>query len=190
MEIRIRQAQPEDGASIAAIYEPYIRDTVITFEEKPVTADEMSQRIAQTLPRYPFLVAEDVGQVIGYAYGGPHQARASYRWSVNVAVYIAGTHHRRGIGSTLYGQLLRLLAAQNLVTAIAGITMPNAASIRLHESVGFKPIALYHNIGFKLGAWRDVGWWERALIDPPPITPAEPTPWTDMPAFSPVNFNL
>lgn len=184
MKLVIQQARAEDGAAIARIYEPYVRHTPITFEETPPSAGEMAGRISQTLVLFPYLVGEIDGHLVGYAYASPHRLRASYRWSVDVAVYLDSAHHRRGIGRMLYGQLLPQLAAQGYVMAYAGVTLPNAASIGLHESIGFKRVGVYKNVGYKAGAWRDVGWWERQLIDPLPAAPAEPIAWNSMPGFS------
>ena len=115
--------------------------------------------------------------MIGYAYGSPHGTRASYRWSVNVAVYIDSRWHRQGLGRTLYASLLKALSHQGYVMAYAGITLPNENSVGLHESVGFKPVGVYEAAGFKLGAWRDVGWWQRPLTDALPSTPVDNPLW-------------
>jgi L-amino acid N-acyltransferase YncA len=182
MEIQIRQARPEDSQSIAGIYEEYVVKLPTSFEETPPIAEEMESRIRETLEQFPYLVAEEAGRVVAYAYAGPHSGRASYRWSVNVSVYISPTHHRRGIGTLLYRELLALLEAQGYAMALAGITLPNAASVGLHESLGFTLVGIYHDVGFKLDAWRDVGWWERRLMKLSPA-PAEPMPWKLMPAY-------
>ncbi|HYB27669.1 MAG TPA: arsinothricin resistance N-acetyltransferase ArsN1 family B [Solirubrobacteraceae bacterium] len=179
----IRDATAErDAAACAAIYAPYVRDTVISLEERPPTADELADRIHGTTRTHPWLVAEDHGEVIGYAYAGTHRERASYRWAADVAVYVSGQHHRRGAGRTLYGTLFSLLAAQGLRIACAGITLPNEASVGLHEALGFRPVGVYRNIGWKHGAWRDVGWWQLELApqdgqdgDRPPPEPGPPS---------------
>jgi phosphinothricin acetyltransferase len=185
-DLKIRQAQREDGAAIARIYAPYAIGTAITFDEKPPTAGEMSRRIGWILNQYPYLVAQSGENVIGYCYATSHRLRASYRWSVDVGIYIDQSHHRSGVGTALYKTLLPLLRCQGYVMAYAGITLPNAASVGLHESIGFKPLTVYKNVGFKLGQWRDVGWWELALNDPPP-NPKEPIPWSAMPEFESPN---
>jgi L-amino acid N-acyltransferase YncA len=190
MEIIIRKAQGEDGRMIAAIYEPYVIHTPISFEETPPSAEEMEGRIRETIGQFPYLVAEEGGRVVGYVYASPHQARASYRWSVNVAVYIAATHHRLGIGKLLYGELFRILEAQAFAMAYAGITIPNPASVGLHESLGFTLVGIYRNVGYKLGAWRDVGWWERKLATLPASAPPEPMPWSRMPAFAAIRHQV
>jgi phosphinothricin acetyltransferase len=181
VNLAIRQALPNDGAALARIYAPYILNAPTSFEEIAPTADEMAERVRQTLANWPYLVAEDDGNVVGYAYATSHRARASYRWSIDVTVYLSPTHHRRGIGRRLYQVLFPLLTAQGFVTAYAGITIPNASSIGLHEAMGFKLVGIYRNVGFKIGQWCDVGWWARPLSDPPPKNPAKPTPWAAMP---------
>src|SRR5262245_50204186 len=135
----------------------------------------MRTRIAQTMPRHPWLVYEDGDAVAGYAYASAHRARAAYRWSVDVAVYVSHTYHRRGVGRHLYSSLLAILIAQGYCSAYAGITLPNQASVGLHARLGFKPLTVYRRVGFKLGAWHDVGWWSRDLA-PHLIPPREPRP--------------
>jgi L-amino acid N-acyltransferase YncA len=173
MRSKIRLAAERDAATIAAIYGPYVESTIISFEVQPPGEDDMRGRLAQTLPSHPWLVCEQGGEVAGFAYASPHRARAAYGWSVDTAVYIADRHHRCGIGHGLYVSLLAILAAQGFVNAFAGITLPNAASVGLHERVGFQPIGVYRRVGFKLGAWRDVGWWQLALA-PYPAEPEAP----------------
>lgn len=161
--IELRVATPDDAAAIAAIYRPVVRDTAISFETVEVPADEMRQRIVTTLQRYPWLVGEADGDVLGYAYAIRHRSRAAYDWSVDVSVYLAERARRRGVGSALYVALLDLLAAQGYANAFAGIALPNDASVGMHEAVGFTPIGVYRSVGWKLGAWHDVGWWQRGL---------------------------
>jgi phosphinothricin acetyltransferase len=163
MTVRIRSARPSDGDAIAAIYRPAVDGSVISFELEAPTADVMAQRIAETTRAYPWLVCEVDGVVAGYAYASRHAERAAYRWTVNVSVYIAPAFHRRGIGRGLYLSLFAILEAQRYRLACAGITLPNAASVGLHESMGFVPVGVYRRVGYKLGAWRDVGWWQRPL---------------------------
>ena len=173
----IRLATLDDAAAVAAIYAPYVADTVISFEVAPPSVDEMRGRIAATLPKFPWLVFQDAGQVAGYAYASAHRTREAYQWSVDVAVYIAGTHHRRGIGRGLYGTLFPMLARQGYVNAYAGITLPNENSVGLHEAMGFRPVGVYRNVGFKMGQWLDVGWWHLALQSLPdaPLPPRPPS---------------
>lgn len=171
--MQIRAAEPNDAAAIAAIYAPYVRDTAITFEVDPPSDDEMRRRIARILTAHAWLVCADGDAVLGYAYTSPHRERAAYRWGVDVAVYVRGDAQRRGIGRALYSALLPLAAAQGYTAAYGGIALPNPSSVGLHESLGFTPVGVYRAVGYKLGAWHDVGWWERPLA-PRAATPAEP----------------
>lgn len=159
----IRVARPDDGAAVAAIYAPYVSDTTISFEEVPPTGEEMAERIRRLLRTHPFLVYEEGGIVLGYAYGSPHAERAAYRWSCDVTVYASPRIHRRGVGRRLYTELLRLLEMQGYHVAYAGITRPNENSLGLHEAMGFRHVGDYREVGFKHGAWRDVAWFARPL---------------------------
>jgi L-amino acid N-acyltransferase YncA len=167
-----------DAAACAAIYAPYVRDTVISLEERAPTPAEFAERIDRVTPTHPWLIAEDGDKLLGYAYGARHRERASYRWAADVTVYLAPQHHRRGIGRALYETLLALLAEQGYRIACAGVTLPNDASVGLHEALGFEPVGVYRNIGWKFGAWRDVGWWQLALGSPLDANdqPREPGP--------------
>ena len=161
----IRDATPErDAAACAAIYAPYVSDSVISFEERPPTAHEFAGRIERPAQTHPWLVAQDGDEILGYAYASLHRERASYRWATDVAVYVGRAHHRRGVGRTLYETLFPLLVAQGLRIACAGVTLPNQASVGLHEALGFQPVGVYRRIGFKRGAWHDVGWWQLELV--------------------------
>jgi len=172
----IRAAEIErDAAACAAIYAPYVVEGPTSFEETAPGAAEMAERMRRTTATHPWLVAEDGGQVVGYAYASPHRERAAYRWAVDVTVYVDPAHHRRGIGRQLYEHLCPLLRQQRFHVACAGITLPNDASVRLHESLGFKQIGVYRNIGFKAASWRDVGWWQLQLL-PANNEPQEPLP--------------
>lgn len=163
MRSTIRLASGEDADAIAAVYRPYVESTVISFEVDPPDEAEMRSRIGQTLASWPWLVYEQGGQVAGYAYASKHRARAAYDWSVDTAVYVASSHHRRGIGHGLYLSLFAILARQGYVNAYAGVTLPNPASVGLHERVAFEPVGVYRQVGYKFGAWHDVGWWQRKL---------------------------
>jgi phosphinothricin acetyltransferase len=125
----------------------------------------MSKRIAATLTSCPFIVIEEEDGVLGYAYAGPHRARPSYRWSVDVTVYTAPHAQRRGLGRALYTELLDRLIRQGFHAAFAGIALPNDKSVGLHEALGFHHLGTYREVGFKLGKWHDVGWWQRPLHD-------------------------
>lgn len=169
--IRIRPAQADDAAAIQAIYGPVVRDTAISFETEVPSVDEMRQRIVSTLQQYPWLVALDAeGRVSGYVYAGRYAERLAYRWSVTVTAYVRADCRGQGVGQALYRALLAQLRALGYCQAYAGITQPNAASVALHESVGFTPVGIFGNAGYKLGRWHDVGWWQQTLqrLDPPP----------------------
>jgi phosphinothricin acetyltransferase len=159
----IRAADPSDAAAIADIYGYYVRETAISFEVVPPTADEMRERIDAITARYPWLVCADGADVLGYAYLGRHHERAAYRWAIDASVYVRREAHRRGIGRALYAALLPIGVEQNFYNAYAGITLPNAASVGLHEAMGFRPIGRYRAVGYKLGKWHDVGYWELSL---------------------------
>jgi len=171
----VRPAGPGDAAGIAAVYAPYITDSVASFEAVPPDADEMRRRMLVE-PRLPWLVATRDDAVVGYCYGSAHRGRAAYRWSVDCSVYVAASEHRRGTGRALYEQLLPLLRDLGHVTVFAGVTLPNAASVGLHEALGFTPVGVFRHAGFKAGAWHDVGWWQRSLQELPE-EPVEPRPW-------------
>ena len=173
--MQIRRADPaRDAAACAAIYEPYVRRTAISFEDRPPDAGQLAERIERYQATHQWLVAEGWGQVIGYAYACPHRDRSAYRWAADVSVYVDPTSHRRGFGRALYGELLRLLREQRFQVACAGVTLPNEASVALHESLGFVAVGVYPRIGFKLGSWWDVGWWQLALQQGSNGAPSEP----------------
>ena len=176
---RVRMATPDDAQAVADIYAPYVADTAISFEVVPPTADDMRRRIETTLQRHPWLVYEEDGVVFGYAYASAHHAREAYQWSVGTAIYVDRTRHRSGLGRRLYGALFPLLARQRYVNAYAGITLPNERSVGLHEALGFRPVGVYRNVGFKLGQWRDVGYWH-LLLQPLPKQPEPPLDWREL----------
>ena len=169
----LRHVDPaRDAAACAAIYGPYVTDGAVSFEEIAPTAAEFAARIARESRTHPWLVLEDAGRVVGYAYASEHRARAAYRWAADVAVYIDAAHHGRGAGRRLYAALLGLLRRQGMRAACAGIALPNEASIALHRSFGFELVGTYRAIAWKAGAWRDVALWQCRLApgdaDPPP----------------------
>lgn len=168
--IRTRAAEPaRDAAACAAIYAPYVAGAAATFEVDPPSAETIAGRMAAA---HAWLVAEDdAAGVVGYAYASEHRARAAYRWAADVAVYIDAGHHRRGVGRALYEPLFAQLRDQGLWTLCAGITQPNPGSEGLHRALGFELVGVYHRIGWKAGAWHDVGWWQLALR---PGDPSEP----------------
>ena len=160
---RIRLAAPADAAAMLAIYAPIVRDTVISFELEPPTVMEMRERIEGVWPRWPWLVCESAGELLGYAYASQHRTRAAYQWSVDASVYVRADARRGGVARALYTSLFGILDLQGYRNAYAGITLPNAASVDFHEALGFEPVGVYRDVGYKLGAWRDVGWWARSL---------------------------
>jgi len=161
--VTIRVASASDAAAIASIYAPIVSETTISFEIEPPTPEGMAERIVRTVAMYPWLVADRDGRVVGYAYSSQHRERAAYRWSVDVSAYVSADFRRSGIGRALYKRLFSILRAQKFRSAFAGITLPNDASVGLHEAMGFTPLGIYKEVGFKLGQWRDVGWWQLAL---------------------------
>jgi L-amino acid N-acyltransferase YncA len=179
----LRHADPaRDGAACAAIYARYVTETVASFEERAPGAEEFAGRIERGSRNHPWLVLEDAGRAVGYAYASPHHERAAYRWAADVAIYVDAAHHRRGAGRRLYTALLDLLRAQGLRVACAGITLPNDASVALHRAVGFQHVGTYRAIGWKAGAWHDVAWWQLRLCDDGGGPPAEPGPPPRLPA--------
>jgi L-amino acid N-acyltransferase YncA len=173
--VTVRAMTTADAAAIADIYRHYVLETVISFEETPPTAAEFEARMLAT-PRLPWLVAVRNDAVVGYCYASRHHARASYRWSADVSVYVAPSERGRGVGRLLYNELLPLVRALGYVSVFAGVTLPNDASVGFHEAFGLTPVGVYRNAGFKHSAWRDVGWWQLTFTDPPG-QPAEPRAW-------------
>ncbi len=157
----IRSATPDDAPAICAIYNPYIADTTITFEEQPVASEEMRRRITEVMAMLPWLVYERAGTVIGYAYATRWRTRAAYRFAVESTVYLAPEFRGQGIGRQLYLELLERLHSLGMHTVIGGIALPNAASVGLHEALGFHQVARFEEVGFKFGRWIDVGYWQR-----------------------------
>lgn len=166
--INIRPATPHDAASLLAIYAPIVEHTATSFEKTPPTEAEFAERIAKSLSRWQWLIAERDGTCLGYAYGTSHRERYAYRWSVEVSAYLAPSAQRQGLGRRLYETLLADLAAKGFCNAYAGITLPNPASVALHERVGFAPIGVFPRVGYKFGAWHDVAWLHKGLRDVPP----------------------
>jgi L-amino acid N-acyltransferase YncA len=171
---RLRLAEAGDAAQIAAIYAPFCLETAVSFETAAPDEAAMRDRIQTLTQRYPWLVAvSGSGNVLGYAYAGKHRERAAYRWSVDFTAYLAPEAKRRGIGTELYRVLVKVCQALGYCRAFAGITLPNEASVRLHEKIGFRPIGVYRRVGFKQGRWHDVGWWSLDLL-PEEDAPREP----------------
>jgi phosphinothricin acetyltransferase len=179
----IRPADPaRDAAACAAIYAPHVEDGVVSFEQRAPSAAAMAARIENVQATHPWLVAEGGGKAIGYAYACRYMERAAYRWAASVSVYVAAAHRGAGLGRALYEDLFARLRAQRFQIACAGITLPNEASVALHESLGFAAVGVSRRIGWKAGAWRDVGWWQLELVPVAPGTPPEPLPPDPPPA--------
>jgi L-amino acid N-acyltransferase YncA len=170
LAVQIDLATPPDSAALLAIYAPFVEGTTVSFETEVPSLQVMRQRVADALGHAPWLVARIDGRVAGYAYAVPHRSRASYQWSVDVSVYVDPAFQRQGVGRRLYLRLFELMRAQGYFNAYAGIVLPNNGSVGMHEAVGFRPVGVYQHVGFKLGRWHDVGWWQLALrpADGPP----------------------
>ena len=169
----LRDATGRDAGACGAIYAPYVTDTAVSFELAPPTADEMAGRIASAGARHAWLVLEDAGRVVGFAYGQPFRDRAAYRWACETSIYLEAGRRRTGGGRALYGALLDRLAERGYRRAFAGMTLPNQASEGLHRALGFEPVGVFRRVGWKHGAWHDVAWVQRAIgTDKDP--PAEP----------------
>jgi phosphinothricin acetyltransferase len=162
-----------DAAAISEIYRPHVEQTLASFEIEAPDAAEMRRRMGASR-LHPWLVAvDDAGSVAGYAYATPHRARAGYRWSIDTSVYVG--EPGRGVGTALMRSLLDRCASRGFVQAYAGVALPNDGSIALHRGLGFVPVGVYQAVGFKFGRWVDVAWWQRSLVEPLPMPPAEPT---------------
>jgi L-amino acid N-acyltransferase YncA len=160
---RLRPATEDDGAACAAIYAPYVTGTAISFETEPPSRAEMSKRIRAASQRHAWLVLEEAESIIGYAYGAPFRDRAAYAWTCEVTVYMELGRHRTGGGRTLYTALLERLTDRGFHLAVAGMTLPNDASVALHRALGFEPAGVYRQVGLKHGSWHDVAWMQRLL---------------------------
>ncbi|MBN1785381.1 MAG: N-acetyltransferase [Candidatus Methanofastidiosa archaeon] len=169
----IRLAVREDAPGALAIYRPFVEGTAVTFETETPGIEAFGDRIEGVNAEAPWLVCTKGRDVAGYAYAGRHRVREAYRCSRELSVYVDAEHRNRGIASGLYTSLIRLLYLQGYCNALAGITLPNISSVKFHESMGFKYVGTYHKVGFKLGQYHDVGWWELFLRQPGHV-PSEP----------------
>jgi phosphinothricin acetyltransferase len=177
----IRFATNDDTPIILDVYAPFITDTVITFEYEIPSLDEFSSRIETIQQQLPYLVAEEEGRILGYAYASKHRDRIAYQWSVDISVYIHPEGHRQGIGRQLYTTLLALLREQGYYNVYAGITIPNPKSEGFHRSMGFEPVGVYTNVGYKFGHWHSVIWLS-LILQPYSPTPTPPLPITALSA--------
>lgn len=173
--MQIRLATPADAVGIQAIYAPVVASTAISFELVPPSVEEMGKRVVDVAPTHPWIVLIRDGEVAGYAYGRQLQARAAYRWSVETSVYVGSGQRGAGVGRALYLSLLEVLARQGYRQAVGGVALPNPASVRLHEACGYRLTGVQKRLGWKLGAWHDVAWFQREIIlDPgPPVDPID-----------------
>jgi phosphinothricin acetyltransferase len=164
----VRDARPDDAEALAAIYRPFVERTVVSFELAVPDAVEFAARIAAVQLSHSWLVAAAAGRTIGYAYGCKHRERAAYRWTAEVSAYVESGWQRRGVARALYERLFDGLALRGYCNALAGIALPNDASVAFHRRMGFTDVGVYHRIGHKFGRWHDVAWLERRLRDEPP----------------------
>ena len=177
--VRIRIATPSDAGSILEIYRPYVLTTAFTFETEVPSEEEFRSRMHKYLQKFPWIVCEVDGVIAGYVYASTHREREAYQWTCESSVYVHEKFKEKGIGKELYKVLFTILKTQGLVNVYAGITLPNNASISLHEKCGFIPFAEYDNIGYKLGAWHKVGWWKLRLNEYEP-KPSPPLKFSEM----------
>jgi L-amino acid N-acyltransferase YncA len=176
-ELTVRDADPaRDGAACAEIYAPHVEGSVVSFEERAPGPVEFAERIERVAATHVWLVGESGGEVVGYAYATRFNERPAYRWSASVSVYVAERARGRGVGRALYAALFERLRERGFRMACAGITLPNEASVALHEGLGFEPVGVNREIGWKDGAWRDVGWWQLELAPAGEGPPPEPLP--------------
>ncbi len=179
MTIEFRAARIDDADGILAIYAPYCESSKVSFEIVVPTREEMAERIARIGDAYPWLVADADGRVAAYVYATRFRERAAYRWTAEVAVYVAPDEQRRGLARALYTSLFSILRAQGYFKAIAGISVPNPPSIALHERMGFEQTGVFPGVGCKDGTWVDVGWWQLTL-QPETKNPPEPRPYSSL----------
>ncbi|WP_394777488.1 arsinothricin resistance N-acetyltransferase ArsN1 family B [Undibacterium sp.] len=160
---KLRSADIDDAGEICRIYNHYVMNTSISFEETEVEPTEMARRITDVTQHLPWLVAENDGMIVGYAYATKWRVRSAYRFSVETSVYLAQEARGQGIGVLLYEGLLEELRSLGVHAVIGGIAQPNEASVRLHEKMGFRKVAMFEQVGFKNGNWVDVGYWQKLL---------------------------
>lgn len=164
----IRSATSDDAASLLEIYRPYVEGTAVSFETEVPAVDAFAARITKALDGWAWLVAEEDGQCVGYAYGSAHRERAAYRWSTETSAYVRPGWQGRGLGRVLYQALFERLAERGYCNALAVVVVPNDASVALHRAVGFEPVGVFKRGGHKFGAWHDVMWLQRSIREAPP----------------------
>ncbi|BDD42723.1 GNAT family N-acetyltransferase [Streptococcus ruminantium] len=163
--IEIRSVRPSDVEELVAIYAPYVEETVITFETQVPTATEFADRIEKILEKFPYLVAEEEGRILGYAYASTYYPRAAYDWTVELSIYISQKARGQGIGNLLYSHLEKELIARGFKNFLACISLPNPASLALHEKMGYKQVAHLKKVGYKFGNWHDIVWLQKSLVE-------------------------
>ena len=161
--LRIRTATPKDAAPILEIYTPAVELTPASFELTPPSVPEFAERIRSYSDTHEWLIAQDDGNILGYTYATPHRPREAYRFSVETSVYVSEHARQRGVGRKLYSELFNRLSGKDFHNAFAGITLPNDASLNLHKAVGFTSIGVFREVGYKLGKWHSVSWWQRSI---------------------------
>ena len=161
--MEIRFAKPSDARSLLDIYAPYVENTVITFEYEVPIIEDFANRIEKTLEKYPYLVAEEDGVVVGYAYASTYYARAAYDWAVELSVYVSQDARGQGVGSKLYDALEDLLEQMGYIHFLACISLPNEASLALHRKRGYQQVAHFPKIGYKFNRWHDIVWLQKSL---------------------------
>jgi len=172
--VKIRSSTQDDHLRMLEIYAPYILSTAITFDTTVPSLGEWSHKIIDVQNKFPWIVAEEGGRVMGYAYASPFKSRSAFEWSVDSSIYVDQEARARGIGKSLYEALRSLLKEQGVVNVIGGIALPNEPSVKFHEKFDFKPVARFLDVGFKLGKWWDVGYWQlqlQKLVEPKPLAP-------------------
>lgn len=162
--IEIRNAQVEDAANLVAIYAPYVEKTAITFETQVPTVEDFENRIKKTMKKFPYLVAIEEGQIVGYAYASTYYARAAYDWTVELSVYVQKEARGKGVGTLLYTALEEELTTRGFKNFLACIALPNPASIALHEKRGYEQVAHFKKVGYKFGTWHDIVWLQKSLV--------------------------
>ena len=175
--MKIKIAKPIHAAAIRAIYTPFVQDGFVTFETEVPDIEVFEERIAHYTKRYPWLVMEEDGAVLGYAYASAYRERIAYQWVVECSVYVHADHQKKGVAAKLYEALFDILRLQGLYKVYAVITVPNPQSVGFHERMGFTWFATYENVGYKAGKWCDVGWWQLTLTEPDNSIPPAPTPF-------------
>ena len=179
--MNLRLATPADAAQVLAIYEPFIRDTSLTFETQVPTVEAFAARMNDYLQTWPWLVCEDKGKIAGYAYASRYRERAGYQWCAECSIYMHPDYRQRGLGRKIYEKLFAILTLQGFRNLYAVINTPNNTSVAFHEQCGFQFFAMYENVGWKLGQWKNVGWW-RKVLNEFSDDPAPPVLLSQMPA--------